>query len=127
MMTPLELILVNRPSEIARIQDQLEALGSKLGLPPKTLHEVQLAVEEHLTNILKHGFENESEHQIRVQVLAAPTELRIEVEDDGRPFDPLEHSAPDLSQPLDKRPIGGMGIHMIRKSMDRVEYRRADG
>jgi anti-sigma regulatory factor (Ser/Thr protein kinase) len=60
-------------------------------------------------------------------VLAAPTELRIEVEDDGRPFDPLAHSAPDLSQPLDKRPVGGMGIHMIRKSMDRVEYRRADG
>jgi anti-sigma regulatory factor (Ser/Thr protein kinase) len=126
MTTPLELILLNRPSEIARLQDQLESLAGQLRLPPKTLHEVQLAVEEHLTNILKYGFEDESEHQIRVQVLAAPTELRIEVEDDGRPFDPLKHSPPDLSQPLDARPVGGLGIHMMRKCMDRIEYRRTD-
>jgi anti-sigma regulatory factor (Ser/Thr protein kinase) len=127
MTTRLELILANRPSEIARLQDQLEALGGKLGLPVKTLHETQLAVEEHLTNILKYGFADEGEHQIRVQVLAGPTELRIAVEDDGRPFDPLKHSPPDLSQPLDKRPVGGLGIHMMRKSMDQIEYRRADG
>jgi anti-sigma regulatory factor (Ser/Thr protein kinase) len=127
MTTPLELILFNRPSEIARLQDQLEALGSELGLPLKILHEVQLAVEEHLTNILKHGFDDQGEHRIRVQVLAAPTELRIEVEDDGRPFDPLKHPPPDLSQALDERPVGGLGIHMMRKSMDRMEYRRASG
>jgi anti-sigma regulatory factor (Ser/Thr protein kinase) len=126
MTTPLELILLNRPSEVARLQDQLESLAGQLRLPPKTLHEVQLAVEEHLTNILKYAFEDQDEHRIRVRALPEATELRIEVEDDGRPFDPLKHPPPDLSQPLDARPVGGLGIHMMRKCMDRIEYRRAD-
>jgi anti-sigma regulatory factor (Ser/Thr protein kinase) len=126
MTTPLELILLNRPSEIARLQDQLEALSGQLHLAPKTLHDVQLAVEEHLTNILKYGFEDQAEHRIQVRVLTEATELRIEVEDDGRPFDPLKHPPPDLSQPLEARPVGGLGIHMMRKCMDRIEYRRAN-
>jgi len=126
-MTPLELVLHNRPSELARLQDQLEALAGQLGLPLKTLHEVQLAVEEHLTNILKHGFDDQGDHQIRVRVLPAPTELRLEVEDDGRPFDPLKHPPPDLSQPLEARSVGGLGIHMMRQTMDRLEYRRVEG
>ena len=127
MTTPLELVLLNRSSEIARFQDQLEALAAQLNLPPTPFHEVQLAVEELLSNIIKHGFDDRGEHQIRVRVIAAASEFRIEVEDDGRPFDPLKHPAPDLLQPLDARPVGGLGIHMMRKSMDRLEYRREDG
>jgi anti-sigma regulatory factor (Ser/Thr protein kinase) len=126
MTTPFELILLNRPSEIAQLQDQLEVLAGHLHLAPKTLHDIQLAVEEHLTNILKYGFDDQAEHRIRVRVLAEATELRIEVEDDGRPFDPLKHPSPDLSQPLEARPVGGLGIHMMRKSMDRIDYRRTD-
>ena len=127
MTTPLELTLLNRPAEIARFQDQLETLAGQLGLPTKILHEVQLAVEEHLANILKHGFDDSGEHQIRVRVLPAATELSIEVEDDGRPFDPLKHPPPDLSQPMEARPVGGLGIHMMKKSVDRLEYRYENG
>ena len=100
-------------------------IARQFGFPPKTLHDVQLAVEEHLTNILNYGFDDQAEHQIKVRAFIAATELRIEVEDDARPFDPLKHPVPDLSQPLDARPVGGLGIHMMRKSVDRLEYRRA--
>jgi len=125
MTNLIELVLLNRPSEIARLQDQLEVIARQFGFPPKTLHDVQLAVEEHLTNILNYGFDDQAEHQIKVRAFIAATELRIEVEDDARPFDPLKHPVPDLSQPLDARPVGGLGIHMMRKSVDRLEYRRA--
>jgi anti-sigma regulatory factor (Ser/Thr protein kinase) len=127
MTNPIELILLNRPSEIARLQDQLESFAQQHSLPPKALHEVQLAVEEHLSNVLKYAFTDQGEHRIKVRLRAGPTELCIEVEDDGRPFNLLEHPAPDLSLPLEQRPIGGLGIHMIRKSMDQIEYRRAGG
>jgi anti-sigma regulatory factor (Ser/Thr protein kinase) len=53
-----------------------------------------------------------------------PPELRVEVADDGCPFNPLEHPSPDVSLPLDQRPIGGLGIYMMRKSLDQLEYRR---
>jgi anti-sigma regulatory factor (Ser/Thr protein kinase) len=127
MANPIELILLNRPSEIARLQDQLEALARQRGVAPKVLHDVQLAVEEHLTNILNYGFNDEEEHQITVRLQPGESDLSIEVEDDGLAFNPLEHPAPDLSLPMEQRPIGGLGIHMIRQAMDRVEYRRTGG
>jgi anti-sigma regulatory factor (Ser/Thr protein kinase) len=127
MTNALELILLNRSPEIARVQDQLETLARQLGLSAKILHDVQLSVEEHLTNVFHYAFDDQNERRIKVRVLAGETELRVEIEDDGRPFDPLKHPMPDVSLPLDQRPIGGLGIHMIRKSMDRIEYRRVDG
>ena len=127
MTTPLELTLLNRRSEIARLQDRLEAFALQHGLPPKVLHEVQLALEEHLTNVVNYAFKDRGEHQIKVCVQLRNSELRIDVEDDGVPFDPLKHQAPDLSLPIEEKPVGGLGIHMMRKSMDRLEYRRASG
>jgi anti-sigma regulatory factor (Ser/Thr protein kinase) len=109
------------------LQDQLEALARERGLPPKILHEIQLAAEELLTNILNHAYPDQRERAIIVRLRPGESEFGIEVEDDGRPFNLLEQPAPDLSLPLEQRPVGGLGIHMIRKSMDRIEYRRADG
>lgn len=127
MTNPIELVLANRPSEIVRLQDLLESLAIEHAIPPKALHEVQLAVEEHLANILNHAFTDQQEHQILVRLEVETDILRIEVEDDGRPFNPLEHPKPDLTLPVDQRPIGGLGIHMMRKSVDQIEYRRANG
>ena len=127
MTIQFESILLNRRPEIARLQEQLEEMGGRHGLPPRILHDVQLAVEEHLTNILKHGFDEQSDHPIRVRVSGKGTELRVEIEDEGRPFDPLKHPAPELSQPLEMRPVGGLGIYMMRKLMDRIEYHREGG
>ena len=127
-MTPqLDLTLLNQATEIARGQDQLERFAAAQHFPDRKLHEVQVALEEHLTNILHYGYDDHGEHQIQIKVRLAATELRIQVQDDGRPFDPLAHPTPDLSLPLDQRPIGGMGIHMIRKSLDGLEYHRRDG
>jgi anti-sigma regulatory factor (Ser/Thr protein kinase) len=53
--------------------------------------------------------------------------VAVEVEDDGRPFDPLQVPPPDLTLSLEQRPIGGLGIHLIRNLMDEVSYARRDG
>jgi anti-sigma regulatory factor (Ser/Thr protein kinase) len=127
MSNPIELILPNRPAEIARVHEQLETLAQQFNVPAQALHAVQLAVEEHLSNICKYAYADPGEHQIQVRLQFALPELRAEIEDDGRPFNPLEFPAPDVSVPMDQRAIGGLGVHMIRQSMDRVEYRRAGG
>jgi anti-sigma regulatory factor (Ser/Thr protein kinase) len=124
MTDQLELILLNQQSEIARAQDELEKFAAHHQIPKQALHAVQLALEEQLTNIVRYAYDDNRGHQIEVRLAFRPPELRIEVEDDGRPFNPLEHPSPDLSLPLDQRPIGGLGIHMIRKSLDALEYRR---
>jgi anti-sigma regulatory factor (Ser/Thr protein kinase) len=127
MNDQIELSLANQGSEVQRLQDQLEAFARQHGFAARVLHDLQLALEEHLTNILSHSYNDKLEHQIRVSVELKARELRVEIEDDGRPFNPLEHPAPDLSKPIEERPVGGLGIHMIRKSLDGMEYRRAEG
>jgi len=127
MTDQLELILVNRATEIARAQDELERLAAAHHFPDRPLHAVQVALEEHLTNILNYGYDDSGEHHIQIGVRLTAAELRIEVQDDGRPFNPLEHPAPDLSLPLEQRPIGGLGILMMRKSLDSAAYRRENG
>ena len=124
MTNQLELCLSNRQAEIARAQDELEKFAAQFAFPVRALHDVQLALEEHLTNIVNHAYPDEQEHRITIRLLFKQPELRIEVEDDGRPFNPLARPAPDLSLPLDQRPIGGLGIFMIQKLLDSVEYRR---
>ena len=127
MTRQLDLTLRNQATDIAQAQDQLEQFATAHQIPDRKLHEVQLALEEHLTNLLHYGYDDHGEHHIQIEARLTDTELRIQVRDDGRAFNPLAHPAPDLSLPLDQRPIGGLGIHMIRKSLDGLEYRRADG
>lgn len=127
MREQFEITLRNQRQEIARLQDELERFCAENALPRRPLHELQTAVEEHLTNILHYAYADAAAHGITVRVALAQPELRIEIEDDGRPFNLLEHPAPDLSAPLDERAVGGLGIHMMKKSLDRLEYRYEHG
>jgi serine/threonine-protein kinase RsbW len=127
MKEQLELTLVNQRSGVTHLQDQLEAFARQHGLAVRVLHDLQLALEEHLTNILSYGYDDKLEHHIRIRLRLQTTELQVEVEDDGHPFNPLERHPPDLSKPVNERPIGGLGIHMMRKALDGLDYRRADG
>lgn len=127
MSNQFELVLLNQPSEISRLQDQLESFARQHGLVARALHDAQLALEEHLANILAHAFVDGREHQIHVRVQFNAPELCITVEDDGRPFDPLGELSPDVSRPIEERPVGGLGIHMMRRVLDKLEYRRANG
>lgn len=127
MTNPFELTLLNRTAEIARVQDALEQFARQHSIPDRKLHEVQLALEEHLTNIVRYGHADGGEHAIKVVGELAAGQLQLQIEDDGRPFNPLERPTPDLNLPIEERPIGGMGIHMMRKSLDGMEYRREDG
>jgi anti-sigma regulatory factor (Ser/Thr protein kinase) len=127
MSVELELAIGSAPAERARVLDALEKLGQDHQLPPKPLHELQLAVEEHLTNISSYGYPDGDAHTIVVRVTFVGDDLGVEIEDDGRPFNPLEHPIPNLALPVEERPIGGLGIYMIRKSTDRLEYHRQAG
>ena len=123
----VELLLLNRQSEVQQLHDKLEALARETGIAPEHLHKVQLSAEEYVTNVFKYAFDQQGEHQVKVRLQLENGELSLEFEDEGRPFNLLEYPTPDLTVPLDQRPIGGLGIHMIRQSMDQVAYCRKAG
>jgi serine/threonine-protein kinase RsbW len=119
--------LKNDLAELERLSQAIADFAAGSGLPAKFLFDINLALEEIVTNVISYGYEDDREHAITVRFLLEQEELTAEVEDDARPFNPLDAPEPDLDRPLEERPIGGLGIHLVRKVMDRLEYRRQDG
>jgi serine/threonine-protein kinase RsbW len=123
----LEVRLTNDRDEIATFSRTLKAFGQRHGLSPRLVHAFDLALEEVLANIISHGYTDDRQHEITVRLATGPGALEAEVEDDGQAFNPLEAPAPDTTRSLPDRPIGGLGIHLVRRLMDGLEYRRRDG
>jgi anti-sigma regulatory factor (Ser/Thr protein kinase) len=104
------------PGEKARLLSAFEAFARENHLPKASLRAADLAIEEHLTNILSYA--------VNFQILGG--ELVIEIIDDGRAFNPTTYPKPNLNIPAEQREIGGLGIHMILQSMDSVSYERSN-
>ena len=85
------------------------------------LYELTLAVDEAVTNIIQHGYE-EMEGIILIQLETVPNGLQINIQDTAPSFDPTKFPEPDLPSELDQRKPGGIGIYMMRKLTDKVEY-----
>jgi len=120
-----QLTLKNDVRELSRLADFLEQLGLRWSLEPKVLMAVNLSLEEAVSNIIFYAYEDTEEHFIDIQFQLVETKLTLLVSDDGKPFDPLKREEPNTNLPLEERPIGGLGIHLIKKLMDTLSYERS--
>ena len=131
METELTIALKNDLGELERVSTQLDAFGRQHGLSNAALFELHLALDELLTNVVSYGYADNAEHEIVVRLTIAPPDggrcIEVTIEDDARPFNPLEALAPDVDAPVAERPIGGLGIYLVRRVMDDLEYRRERG
>jgi serine/threonine-protein kinase RsbW len=97
------------------------------GIPEKEQFQINLALDELFTNIISHGFPDDREHRVAFTVELRDGEVRLTIEDDGVPFNPLDLPAPDLKCALKEREVGGLGLTIIKAFMDRIAYRRKGG
>ena len=120
--------LKNDLAELERLSGAIEQFGKRHGLPTAVLFDLHLALDEILTNVVAYAYDDRDEHEIIVRLGCAgdgnAQRIEVEVEDDGRPFNPLEAAPPDVHAPIEDRPIGGLGIYLVRRVMDDLEYRR---
>jgi len=124
----MEFRLKNELEEIRLLAEAIELWGEENGIPGKSLFQLNLALDELLTNTITYGYPEGGEHEIRLRLVPeGEKELLIEIRDDGLAFNPLEVKAPDLKQDIEERPIGGLGIHLVRQMLDEIEYRRENG
>lgn len=119
-----EMVIANRPEELARVAAQLDDLGVRLGLPRDAVADMNVSLDEVLTNVLSHAYDDAGVHEIRIALAVYPDALEAEVEDDGRPFDPLTVAPPDRGAPLAERKVGGLGIHFMRNLLSGLAYQR---
>ena len=122
-----EVTLVNKLSESERLSKIIEEKAKQKNLTPKFVFEINVALDEVLTNIISYAYNDDQEHFILVRLFFFERELKVQIEDDGAAFNPLERAEPDITQSVMERPIGGLGIHMVRKLVDHLDYKRESG
>jgi len=109
----------------------LEALGEELDsadCPMKTRFQLEVAVEELFVNVANYAYApNEGDVTVRIDVSQEPAGVTVTLIDSGVPFDPLAKPDPDVANTLEDQKIGGLGIFMVKKSMDEVTYDYREG
>ena len=113
----------NIEKAVAFVNGQLEAAGS----PPKTMIQIDVAIDELFGNIAHYAYGKDTgDATVRVEVTEEPAVI-ITFIDNGIPYNPLKKSDPDVTKDLEEREIGGLGIFMVKKSMDDITYEYKEG
>ena len=120
-----ELVLDALPENLPRVQSFVTELLEEAACPMKVLMQIDVIVEEVFVNIAHYAYgERRGKAAVRVEVSGEPAAATITFTDRGMPYDPLSHKDPDTTLPASERPIGGLGIMMVRKIADSVSYER---
>ncbi|MDY4043243.1 MAG: ATP-binding protein [Marinifilaceae bacterium] len=122
-----EWLLDNKIQEIEKLPSFVEKIQQKLSLSPALALNLNLALEEALTNIIQYAYPDGREEKIQVVAKSDAMKLILILKDRGIAFDPTQLPDADTSLSVEDRPIGGLGFFLIRQMMDKVEYRRDGG
>jgi serine/threonine-protein kinase RsbW len=109
------------------LMDAVEAHLAAAGAPEAASASVLIALDEVMANVIDYGGEAGASPSVEVAVRVADDRIAVEVTDDGRAFNPIAAATPDTSGSLEDRPIGGLGIHLVKRLMDAVDYERSQG
>ena len=126
----VRLVLKNDTFEIERLTGAFDEFADRHQISDQTRFQLQLCLEETVLNVIKYGFEDSAEHEIRVdfEFQIDSRTVTVNISDDGRRFNPLtEVPVPDVEAKLEDRTVGGLGVHFVRTFMDAADYRREDG
>lgn len=124
---PLRISVPGTAEGVRRVLSEIESFISRNPELEPLRADFGVVLDEVTSNVVNYAYGGGSDRPIVVEARAEAGQLQVEVIDEGPPFNPLERSTPDTDQPLSERPIGGLGIHIVRELMDEVDYRRADG
>lgn len=112
-------------NQLEQIPAAVEEFAERDNWPPDLVFKLNLVLEELGVNIVNYSG---ATGEIEISLASDEETVTIEIADNGRPFNPLaELDTPDISAPLGERPIGGLGVHLVRSMMDELSYSREDG
>lgn len=125
MTAPVLLKIAPNREQLELIPAAVEEFAERDNWPPDLVFKLNLVLEELGVNIVNYSG---ATGDIEISLASNDETVTVEISDDGRPFNPLlDQETPDVSAPLDDRPIGGLGIHLVRTMMDELWYSRENG
>jgi anti-sigma regulatory factor (Ser/Thr protein kinase) len=120
----LRLTIHDDLGELRRVNELAREFLESRGIEPRAVYAAELALEEILSNVIGHGYQDGKRHEIAVVLGVREGGVELQVTDDGREFDPLAAPEPKLDVPLAERRIGGLGIHLLRAFARELRYQR---
>jgi len=122
-----KLVVPAKLENLDKASDFITRGGKSLGFDEKKLSQIKLAAEEVIVNIINYAYPK-GEGEIEISYSQRDDgAFKIEIIDRGIPFDPLSLPDPDVGASLEERKIGGLGIYLVRRVMDEMNYKREDG
>ncbi|MCF0196460.1 MAG: ATP-binding protein [Bacteroidaceae bacterium] len=121
------IVFRNKMDEVTRIAAFIDSLGEELELSFATVSKLQLAIEEAVANVIMYAYPSDQEGSATLRAAADGDRLTFTLSDTGTPFDPTAKADPDLNLDVSERPIGGLGIMLVKKIMSDVAYTYTDG
>ena len=122
----LEISALNRLEEIARVNETFNAFAGERGVPDEVRRKLNLVFDELLNNIISYAYNDDDEHYIEIVFVIGDECFVVTITDDGHPFNPLDSDDPNTELSVEDRPVGGLGLHLVRSVMDEVAYERHD-
>ncbi len=123
-----ELTLTAAIENIAQATEFVNALLEQHGCPMNVQFQIDIAIDELFGNIANYAYDGESGYvTVQADIIENPTRISITFIDGGTPYNPLEQPEPDITMSIEERQIGGLGIFVVKKSMDDVQYKYENG
>jgi len=108
---------------LSKVRDFVGNYARNFGFRDDEIEDIRLAVDEAFTNVVKHAYQNDSSKKVKIKLGANGNEFWISITDFGKSYDPSTYREPDLQESIKEKKRGGVGVYLIKKLMDKVEYR----
>ena len=120
------IVLPNDINEVPRLTAFVDAVCEAVGLNPTVTMQMNLAIEEAVVNVMNYAYPRGKKGDVTIEALSNDVRLKFVIIDSGTPFDPTVHADVDTTLSTQERPIGGLGIHLVRQMMDSINYERVN-
>jgi sigma-B regulation protein RsbU (phosphoserine phosphatase) len=121
------ITLPNDIEEIPLLAEFVEEVCEIVGFDMSTTMSINLALEEAVVNVMSYAYPSGTTGNVNIEAMANDKRLKFVISDWGTPFDPTAEKEVDTTLSAEERPIGGLGIHLVRQIMDSINYERIDG
>jgi len=120
------ITLTNDIEQVPQLADFVDMVCEEVGFDPSIAIQMNLAIEEAVVNVMSYAYPVSTVGNVNIEAQADDDCLTFTIIDNGTPFDPTAKSEVDTTLSAEERPIGGLGIHLVRQLMDSINYERID-
>jgi sigma-B regulation protein RsbU (phosphoserine phosphatase) len=121
------IVLHNDIAEVPQLSAFIDSFAEEADIDFSLVMSLQLAMEEAVVNVMQYAYPEGTTGEVLITASAEGDDIEFTISDSGKAFDPTAKAEVDVELGVEDRPIGGLGIHLVRQIMDSVSYERKDG